>query len=58
MINHYFFVLLGVFYRDRSLHAGTGTAIKATDTGEFCSSCHVMDTVYEAFTRSAHKVRL
>lgn len=37
-----------------ALYAGTVTAIKATDTGEFCSSCHVMDTVYEAFNRSPH----
>lgn len=46
-------ILLGAFI-GIVLYAGTGTAIKATDTGEFCSSCHVMDTVYEAFTRSAH----
>ncbi|MFN7249414.1 MAG: cytochrome c3 family protein [Anaerobacillus sp.] len=37
-----------------ALYAGTVTAIKATDTGEFCSSCHVMDTVYESFSRSPH----
>lgn len=47
------FILLGVFI-GIVVYAGTVTAIKATDTGEFCSSCHVMDTVYEAFTRSPH----
>jgi len=47
------FILLGAFI-GIVLYAGTVTAIKATDTGEFCSSCHVMDTVYEAFTQSPH----
>ncbi|OIJ14698.1 nitrate reductase [Anaerobacillus alkalilacustris] len=47
------FVLLGVLI-GVVVYAGSVTAIKATDTGEFCSSCHVMDTVYEAFTNSPH----
>jgi cytochrome c nitrite reductase small subunit len=47
------FVLLGALL-GIIVYASTVTAIKATDTGEFCSSCHVMGTVYEAFTNSPH----
>ncbi|MCD8511217.1 MAG: NapC/NirT family cytochrome c [Bacillus sp. (in: Bacteria)] len=36
------------------LYVSTVTIIQATDTPEFCSSCHVMDTVYESFTNSPH----
>lgn len=47
------FTLIGVFV-GIVLFAGTAGTLKATDTGEFCSSCHIMGTVYETFSNSNH----
>ncbi|MCT8136328.1 NapC/NirT family cytochrome c [Anaerobacillus sp. CMMVII] len=47
------FTLAGVF-AGIVLFAGTAGTLKATDSGEFCSSCHIMGTVYETFANSNH----
>lgn len=47
------FSLIGVFV-GIVLFAGTAGTMKATDTGEFCSSCHIMGTAYETFANSNH----
>lgn len=47
------FTLIGVF-AGIVLFAGTASTLKATDTGEFCSSCHIMGTAYETFANSNH----
>lgn len=36
------------------LTAGSSAALHATDTDEFCSSCHVMSTAYNTFKDSTH----
>ncbi|MBB5174795.1 cytochrome c3 family protein [Texcoconibacillus texcoconensis] len=45
--------LIGVFI-GISGFAATSQTLKATDSPEFCSSCHVMDTAYETFMDSSH----
>ncbi|MDQ0255292.1 cytochrome c nitrite reductase small subunit [Evansella vedderi] len=47
------FTAIGVFL-GIALFSGTAGALKATDTGEFCSSCHIMESAYESFTSSNH----
>ncbi|SDY99017.1 cytochrome c nitrite reductase small subunit [Evansella caseinilytica] len=46
-------VLIGVFL-GIVVFAGTSATMKATDSGEFCSSCHIMNTAYETFAASNH----
>lgn len=36
------------------LTVGTNAAIHATDTPEFCSTCHVMNIAAESFSESSH----
>ncbi len=47
------FTLIGIF-AGIVLFAGTAGTMKATDSGEFCSSCHIMGTAYETFADSNH----
>ncbi|OIJ12034.1 nitrate reductase [Anaerobacillus arseniciselenatis] len=47
------FTLIGVFL-GIALFAGTSGTMKATDSGEFCSSCHIMGTAFETFADSNH----
>ncbi|WP_280772249.1 cytochrome c3 family protein [Salipaludibacillus daqingensis] len=47
------FVLTGVFI-GIALLAGSSGAMKATDSAEFCSTCHIMDDVYQSYTESSH----
>lgn len=47
------FMLAGVFI-GIALFAGTSSAMKVTDSAEFCSGCHVMDPAYETFNQSNH----
>ncbi|MDF2947783.1 MAG: nitrate/TMAO reductase rane-bound tetraheme cytochrome subunit [Bacillales bacterium] len=48
-----FSVIMGVFLGFAILLAGQ-EALHATDTGEFCSNCHVMNEVHDSYSRSAH----
>ncbi|MDF2947781.1 MAG: nitrate/TMAO reductase rane-bound tetraheme cytochrome c subunit-like protein [Bacillales bacterium] len=48
-----FSVIAGVFLGFAILLA-TQEALHATDTGEFCSSCHIMSEVHESYSGSAH----
>lgn len=47
------FILIGVFV-GITLFAGTAGTMQATDSPEFCSSCHIMDEAYQSFTESNH----
>ncbi len=47
------FILIGVFV-GIVLFTGTTGTLKATDTGDFCSSCHIMEKAFETFTDSNH----
>jgi len=47
------FVLTGVFI-GIALLAGSSGAMKATDSAEFCSTCHIMDEAYQSYTESSH----
>src|SRR5690554_549969 len=46
-------MLIGVFV-GIVVFALTSTTLSATDTGEFCSSCHVMDNQYDSYLDSNH----
>ncbi|WP_088036640.1 cytochrome c3 family protein [Evansella clarkii] len=47
-------ILLGGVFIGVVLFAGTATGLKATDTADFCSSCHVMDEAHATFIDSNH----
>ncbi|MCE7792495.1 NapC/NirT family cytochrome c [Salipaludibacillus sp. CUR1] len=47
------FILGGVFL-GIALFAGTAGSMKATDSAEFCASCHIMDTAYQSYSESNH----
>ncbi|WP_257822753.1 cytochrome c3 family protein [Salipaludibacillus agaradhaerens] len=46
-------VLSGIFI-GIVLFAGTVGSMKATDSPEFCSTCHIMDDYYDSFMDSNH----
>lgn len=47
------FTVIGVFI-GIAFFAGTAGSLKATDTAEFCSTCHIMTDAYESFMESNH----
>lgn len=47
------FTVIGIFI-GIAFFAGTAGSLKATDTAEFCSSCHIMTDAYESFMESNH----
>ncbi|UCZ52504.1 NapC/NirT family cytochrome c [Bacillus shivajii] len=47
------FILGGIFL-GIVFSVGTAETMKATDSAEFCSTCHLMDTAYESFMESNH----
>ncbi|MCD8511579.1 MAG: NapC/NirT family cytochrome c [Bacillus sp. (in: Bacteria)] len=49
------FTVIGAFI-GIALFAGTATTLEATDTGEFCSTCHIMERAYETFSNTNHSV--
>lgn len=49
------FTVIGAFI-GIALFAGTATTLEATDSGEFCSTCHIMERAYESFASTNHSV--
>ncbi|MCE7792076.1 NapC/NirT family cytochrome c [Salipaludibacillus sp. CUR1] len=47
------FTVIGIFL-GITFFAGTAGTMKATDSGEFCASCHLMETAYESYSASNH----